>query len=231
MLAIVDTHFPQLLCGFKYWENYEFYKIDKSILFFSLHKMNDYFPAKVYPLSSIKEYPITDIYCVFLNHTLRLLDYPGKIPDEPGKQNYGLSKFIQDKNISIHTTIYAGGGYEENFPDQVVKGLLFLRGHPNVKSVFTQLSSVQKIIPWAHRTEDITNTDFYRYRPRVKSNKLHIVFAARPVKEKGFNYLIKAFNKLDPSRYHLHIVGDWRCELRKIKHHNYTFMELYHQIN
>jgi len=49
-LAVVDNQFPWLASGFRYCENYEFNKIDKTILFFSLRKMHDYFPAKVHPL-------------------------------------------------------------------------------------------------------------------------------------------------------------------------------------
>ena len=220
LLAVVDTHFPWILSGFRYWENFEFYKIDKNILFFSVHKMNDDFPAQVHPLTLIREYSITDIYCVFLNHTLGLLDYPGKIP---GKQNYGLSELIKERNISIHTTIYPGGGYENNSLDQALKALKFLKGHPSVKSVFTNLSEVQKIIPKAHWIAGIINTGFYKYRHRAKSNKLQLLFSAFHRKEKGFNYLAKALNLLDPSKYHLHIVGDWESELHLVKHHNYTY--------
>jgi glycosyltransferase involved in cell wall biosynthesis len=225
VLAIVDIQFPKLLSGFRYWENYEFYKIDKSILFFSVYKTSDYFPADVLPLESIKEHQVTDIYCIFLSHALGLLDYPLKIP---GKLNYGLSGFIRDRNISIHTTIGPGGGYEDvSHWNQVVKGLKFLRDHPNVKSVFTNLDEVQDIIPRAHRIAGIVNTEFYDYVPRAKSDKLHLLFAAhRPLTraQKGLDYLTKAFNSLDPSKYHLHIVGgDWSHEIGQIKHPNYTY--------
>jgi glycosyltransferase involved in cell wall biosynthesis len=225
LLAIVDTHFPFMASGFRYWENFEFHKTDKSILFFSANKMSDPFPAEVHSLSSITNYPITDIYCVFLNHTLGLLDCPLKIP---GKQNYGISKFIIDNGISIHTSIYPGGGYEEvTHLKQATKGLEFLRDHSNVKSVFTFVEGVQQLIPKkSYRTENIVNTSFFKYSPRSKSNKLHLLFAAFPPStraQKGLCYLIEAFNSLDPSKYHLHIVGDWKTDLQKIKHKNYTF--------
>ena len=225
LLAVVDTYFPKLLSGFRYWENFQFYEIDKSILFFSVHKMNDYFPAKVLPLESIKEYPVTDIYCFFLNHTLGLLDCPLEIP---GKRNYGLSSFIKDNDISIHATIGPGGGYEDvSHWDQVVKGLEFLRDHPNVKSVFTNLSDVQKIIPKAYRVAGVVNTDLYKYVSRVKSDQLQLLFVAhRPLTlaQKGLDYLIEAFNLLDPSKYHLHVVGgDWTKEVSRIENDNYTY--------
>jgi glycosyltransferase involved in cell wall biosynthesis len=225
MLAIVDAHFPKLLSGFRYWENYEFHRIDKNILFFSVHKMDDYFPVGVLPLSSIKDYPITDIYCIFLNHTLGLLDYPLEIP---AKQNYGLSEFIKQKEISIHATIGPGGGYEDvSHWSQVVKGLRFLRDHPNVKNVFTNLSDVKRIIPKAVRVAGIVNTDLYNYIPRTESEKLHLLFVAhRPSTnaQKGLDQLISAFNLLDPLKYHLHIVGgDWSPEVSLIKNSNYTY--------
>jgi glycosyltransferase involved in cell wall biosynthesis len=225
LLAVVDTDFPFLLSGFRYWENLEFHKIDSSILFFSVKKMNDPFPAEVHPLSSIAEYPITDIYCMFLNHTLGLLDCPLKIL---GKQNYGLSGFIKERNISIHTTIYAGGGYEDvTHLDQAVKGLEFLRDHPNVKSVFTNLSDVEKVIPKkSYRVAGLVNTRFFEYIPRAKSDILQLLFVANPPRtraQKGLGFLIKAFNSLDPRRYHLHIIGDWERELPGIKHDNYTY--------
>jgi glycosyltransferase involved in cell wall biosynthesis len=220
MLAIIDTQFPLATSGFRLWENFEFYKIDRNTLFFSVHKTKDSFPAPVYPLESVKEYPITDIYCVFLNHTLGLLDYQSQIP---GKFNYGLSKFIRDRKISIHTTIYPGGGYEESHMSQAIDGLRFLRDHPNVKSVFTNLDDVKKVIPRAYRVGGLSNPDLYQYVPRVASEKLQILFAAFPKQEKGFNYMVKAFNSLDPSKYHLHVIGDWRNMLHKFKHDNYTY--------
>jgi glycosyltransferase involved in cell wall biosynthesis len=187
--------------------------------------MDDYFPAGVLPFSSIKDYPLTDIYCFFLNHTLGLLDCPLKIP---GKQNYGLSEFIKEKEISIHATIGPGGGYEDvSHWDQVVKGLEFLRDHPNVKSVFTNLSDVKEIIPKAYRVAGIVNTDLYNYVPRTKSEKLQLLFVAhRPLTnaQKGLEHLIAAFNLLDPSKYHLHIVGgDWSHEVSLIKNSNHTY--------
>lgn len=236
MLAIVDTHFPWIISGFRYWENYEFCNIDKSILFFSVHEMKDYFPANIHPLESIKKHPITDIYCVFLNFTLGLLDYPGEIPGKnfwlSRKQhllskligrNYGLSEFIRQNNISVHTTIYPGGGYQENFLDQAIKGLRFIGNHPNVKNVFTNLSAVQEIIPTAYRVAGIVNTDFYKYIPRQESDKIQLLFACHHRREKGFDYLRTAFNSLDPAKYHLHIAGDWKDELHLIKHNNYTY--------
>jgi glycosyltransferase involved in cell wall biosynthesis len=236
MLAIVDTHFPWMISGFRYWENYEFYNIDKDILFFSVHKMNDPFPTNVYTLPSIGKYPITDIYCVFLNFTLGLLDYPGDIPGKnfwlSRKQyllskhigrKYGLSEFIKRNNISVHTTIYPGGGYPENFLNQAVKGLRFIGNHPNVKNVFTNLSLVQEIIPKAHYVAGMSNVDFYKYIPRVKSDSIQILFACHHRREKGFNYLVKAFNLLDRAKYHLHIAGDWQDELHFIEHDNYTY--------
>lgn len=220
MLAVVDTDFPLLVSGFRYWESLEFHKIDKEIKFFSDHKTGDPFPAQVYSLKELRDYPITDIYCVFLNHTLGLLDYPGKIP---GKRLYGLSKYIMDHNISIHATIYPGGGYEESHLPQAVKALQFLNNHPNVKTVFTNLDSVKSIIPRAYRVGSLSNTDLYRYVPRKKSEKLQIVFAANHREEKGFSYLVDAFNTLDPTKYHLHVVGDWKKDLGKIKNNNYNY--------
>jgi glycosyltransferase involved in cell wall biosynthesis len=156
---------------------------------------------------------------------LGLLDCPLEIP---GKQNYDLSNFIKNKGISIHTTIGPGGGYEDvSHWDQVVKGLEFLRDHPNVKSVFTNLSEVQRIIPKSHRIAGIVNTDLYRYVPRARTDKLQLLFVAhrpRTYAQKGLDYLIRAFNSLDPSKYHLHIVGgDWSREIGRIKNSNYTY--------
>jgi glycosyltransferase involved in cell wall biosynthesis len=220
VLAVVDTQFPFLTSGFRYWENFEFFKIDKSTMFFSVRKTNDPFPAPVYPIENVKDYPITDIYCVFLNHTLGLLDYPSLVL---GGCNYGLSKFIEDNDISVHTTIYPGGGYEESHMKQALDGLRFLRDHPNVKSVFTNLDHVKEVIPSAYRVGGLSNPGLYKYVPRVPSDKLHLLFAAYPRPEKGFDYLVRAFNSLNPSKYHLHIVGDWKSHLHKIRNNNYTY--------
>jgi len=236
MLAIVDIQFPWIMSGFRYWENYEFYNIDKDILFFSVHNMRDPFPTKVYPLKSIKKYPITDIYCVFLSFTLGLLDYPGEIPGKnfwlSRKQHllskligrkYGLSEFVKRNDISVHTTIYPGGGYQENLLGQAIEGLRFIGNYPNVKDVFTNLSLVQEVIPKAHWVPGISNVDFYRFTPRAKSDKIQLLFACHHRREKGFNYLTKAFKLLDPAKYHLHIAGDWKDDLHLIEHNNYTY--------
>jgi|WetSurMetagenome_2_1015567.scaffolds.fasta_scaffold201425_2 glycosyltransferase involved in cell wall biosynthesis len=63
----------------------------------------------------------------------------------------------------------------------------------------------------------------YDYIPRKKEKKIQLLFVANPRKEKGFNYLVTTFNSLDTSKYHLHIVGNWQTELRKIKRDNYTY--------
>ncbi|GAJ07418.1 unnamed protein product, partial [marine sediment metagenome] len=138
-------------------------------------------------------------------------------------RNYGLSEFIRRTDISVHTTIYPGGGYQENFLNQAIEGLKFIGSHPNVKSVFTNLSLVEEIIPRAHWVAGISNVDFYKYAPRAESDRIQLLFVSHHRREKGFSYLAKTFNLLDPAKYHLHIAGDWKNELHLIEHNNYTY--------
>jgi hypothetical protein len=94
-------------------------KLIKQSYFLALGKCMIIFLLRFILFILIENCEITDIYCVFLSNALSLLGYPSKIP---GKQNCNISKFIESNGISVHTTIYPGGGFEYGCMNQVVDG-------------------------------------------------------------------------------------------------------------
>ncbi|MDF2964192.1 MAG: glycosyltransferase family 1 protein, partial [Paenibacillus sp.] len=77
-LAVIDTAFPWKISGFRYWENMHIYLQRPDTLFFATEPFHDPFPATVYPFSKFSSMAasegITDVYCVFINLALSLLD-------------------------------------------------------------------------------------------------------------------------------------------------------------
>src|SRR5207248_9953556 len=81
-LAVLDTHFPWLISGFRYHEAEEILRRRPDTLFFSLFGLTDPFPAPVHPLASFPERAaaagVTDVYLVFLNFAAGILGVEGR---------------------------------------------------------------------------------------------------------------------------------------------------------
>ena len=83
-LAVLDTHFPLWLSGFRYHEAAELLERRPDTVFFSMARTGEPWPRPVYPLSDFarlsEELGVTDVYMVFLNFAVSVLglrDHPG----------------------------------------------------------------------------------------------------------------------------------------------------------
>lgn len=226
-LAVIDTFFPLKQSGFRYWENIEIYNQRPDTLFFSIIKTSDEFPTTVYDFQSFetiaKKEGITDIYCVFLNLVLSLLDacYLSDGTFMPGSNpTRNIRSFINENQINIHTTIYPGGGLD------LATSVEFLSiVEKNCKTIFTNISQVKNVIPKSIYLPVVINTDLYSYSPKSKSEKIGVTFSAHRAERKGFPLLAQVFNQLDDS-FHLNIIGNWENDLHLLTNKNYTFYGL-----
>lgn len=225
-LAVIDTQFPWMKSGFRYWENLEIYKQLPNTLFFAVNPYIDDFPANVFHISElpnlVESEGITHVYSVFLNLTLSLLgetrtsngiEIPGAI------SGINIKPLMKFHDIKLCSTIYPGGGLDPTTPKEFLRII-----NENCYRVFTNAEEVLNEIPKAILTPVIVNTDFYSYKPRryIKENKIIITFCANKGERKGFPNLVNAFNRLE-EKFHLNIIGDWENELYLLTNMNYTY--------
>lgn len=223
-IAVIDTYFPWIESGFRYWESIMFQEIHEDVFFFALHIHKDEFPQKVYHLSQFHEIcekeKITHIYCVFLNLALSLVG-KNRLPDGRfivgGIHGVDLSEIIKKHNLTLCTTLYPGGGLN---PSTIPEFIKLVEEHYDV--IFTNIEEVLNSIPKAVYIPGISNTDLYSYNPKHHDQKVVITFCANKGERKGFDTLAKAFNQLDDS-FHLNIVGDWKEYLHLLTNKEYLY--------
>ncbi|TDF95966.1 glycosyltransferase [Paenibacillus piri] len=225
-LAVIDTLFPWKISGFRYWENMHIFGQRPDTLFFAIHPHHDHFPAEVFHFSKFKEMVvtegITDVYCVFINLALSLLDrcclpdgtwMPGSSPE------LSIRPIMEEYGLRFHTTLYPGGGL--GLEPRIQTEFLRLAAD-NCTTVFTNFEEVLRTIPSSQYHPVAIQTGLYAYAPRLLPGPVQITFCAFNFPRKGFPLLIKAFNML-PEGFHLHIVGDWQDHLHLITNPRYTF--------
>lgn len=230
-LAVIDSHFPWKQSGFRYWENYEIYRLRPDTVFFSMNPYMDPFgnntpndfPAPVHHISQLIPKMIaeniTDVYCVFLSLAVSLI---GRSRLKNGITILGSSNelnilpFIQDRNIKLHTTIYPGGGLQPDTPIELC------RLDDYYSTIFTNIQEVRTHYPNSIYIPGMINTSFYTYKPKPVTPPIKLVFSAHQGIRKNFPHMIEAFNQLDDS-FHLHIIGNWSDYLPLLTNKNYTY--------
>lgn len=223
-LAVIDSKFPWMSSGFRYWESYFIQQEKPDTVFFASQPFSDPFPSKIYSVNDfekcVEEFGITDVYSVFLNQTLSIYGREGlagyKIPGS-NSTLYHIAKIISDKAIRVHTTFYPGGGLEPDTPQDVIR----LAGSL-CDSVFTNITEVKTLIDKSIYVPVPVNSEFYEFSNRQVEYPIQLVFCAMNAPRKGFPILVEAFNALN-DHFHLHIVGDWQDSLHLLENQNYTF--------
>lgn len=223
-LAVIDTHFPWKLSGFRYWENMKIYQKQPNTLFFAVYPYVDDFPAKVHHFAEFtsisKSENITDVYCVFLNLALSLLGHcylpngkhmPGSNP------SLNIKSFLESENIKLHTTLYPGGGLDPATPQEFLNIV-----EEHASTIFTNIEEVLQAIPGSMYIPGVINTDFYCFSPKPDVRPIQLTYCAHNAVRKGFPILAQAFNRLDES-FHLNIIGSWQDHLHLLTNQNYTF--------
>ena len=207
-LAVVDSHFPWLVSGFRYHEAEEILRRRPDTLFFSLYRLTDPFPTVV---QALERFPtlaaasgVTDIYMVFLNLAAGILGLEGRsgFPGVPGaRSDISLRPTLDRWNIRSHVTLYPGGGL---FPHTDPAVLVELGR--SCASVFTSVPAVKAAIPEAMDTVVPVPGDFYCWRDRPAGESLRLVFVGDDRPRKGMSTLIDALADLGTG-FRLDVVG------------------------
>lgn len=223
-LAVIDTKFPWMLSGFRYWENFYIQQQRPDTVFFAIQPHTDPFPAQIHPFTEIEKvieaHQITDIYCVFLNVALSLIGQNksmthGNVPGS--NSSWNITELIRKNNLSLHTTLYPGGGLDPGTDPDIIK---VVGEHYN--TIFTNVDEVSRVIPRSIYIPGIINTQFYKLEAKSKDLPIQLIFCADHAPRKGFLTLVNAFNQLNDD-FHLHIVGNWESELGMLTNHNFTY--------
>ncbi|MEA2901421.1 MAG: hypothetical protein QOH36_1308 [Actinomycetota bacterium] len=209
-LAIVDSHFPWRLSGFRYHEAEEVFRRLPDTLFFSLYRLTDPFPAPVHPLA---EFPrvapaagVTDVLMTFLNFSAGVLGVAAdaSVAPVPGaRSDISLWPVLERWGIRAHATLYRGGGL---FPDTTPDVLLALGRR--CTTVFTSVPEVVDVLPDAVATVVPVPGDFYAWQPRPDDGPadLRLVFVGDDRPRKGLATLLDAMADLGPG-FSLDVVG------------------------
>ncbi len=207
-LAVLDTHFPWLISGFRYHEAVELQRLRPETAFFSLFELTDPFPAAVHPLSlfpyTAAAWGVTDAYFTFLNLAVSLLglhDHPGARDVQGVISGISLARTFDALGIRTHVMLYPGGGLLPSTSPDLLRAIA-----QRVDTVFTNVDEVEDVLPAARHVPTLTATNFYTPRPRTEGRALRIVFVGDDRRRKGLDTVIGAFNSLRDG-FHLDIVG------------------------
>lgn len=210
-LAYLDSTFPWERSGFRYHEALALHALRPDTLFFSTWKLTDPFPAPVHPLA---EFPrialregVTDVYAVFSLFLESLCGMRADL-DEPPHPMEGLdiSEFVSRAGIKMHGTIFPGGGFTAT-PHGFERARALTS---RLDTTFSYVPEVLEEVPGVtYIPQALTEIRFYTQtserwrRPRP----LVCLFAADRSTRKGLDVALSAVAELDPSEFHLHVVG------------------------
>jgi glycosyltransferase involved in cell wall biosynthesis len=209
-LALLDTHFPLSLSGFRWHEAKAMLELAPDTAFFSLHETGQSWPVTVHPLEAFPtvaaELGITDVYSVFLNFAVGLLGLEG----HPGTEKcagiasgIAITPELWNLGIRFHTTLYPGGGLVADIDPELLRAVA-----TRSETVFTNATEVVSAVPDAVRIAGSIATEFYAFRgrPRREDRPFRVVFAADDRPRKGLDTALAAFQLLD-ARFVLDIAG------------------------
>lgn len=206
-LAVVDTHLPWQISGFRYQECLEIEARRPDTLFFSWFALTDPFPSQVHPLAAFPwlaaRAGITDVYLVFLNLAIALLglhEHPAAAEIE-GVPSFSQRRVVDALGVRVHVQLYPGGGLLPTTPPAILRAV-----SERCATVFTNVAEVERAIPTATFVPMLVGAAAYPFRLRRPQEDLRLVFVGDDRPRKGLGTLIEAFNTL-PDGFHLDIVG------------------------
>jgi hypothetical protein len=210
-LAYLDSTFPWERSGFRYHEALALHALRPDTLFFSMWALTDPFPAPVHPLA---EFPrialregVTDVYAVFSLFLEGLCGMRAGL-DEPPQPMEGLdiSEFVAEAEIKMHGTIFPGGGFTATPHGFEQARALASR----LDTTFSYVPEVLEEVPGVtYIPQALTEVRFYPQTSErwQQPRPLVCLFAADPSARKGLDVALSAVAELDPSQFHLHVVG------------------------
>lgn len=208
-LAWLDNTFPWRYSGFRYNEALAMFELRPDTVFFSSYVLDDPFPAPVHRLSDFAHIAtsegITDVYGVFqlfLEGLVGLHDRRPKMEAFPGPD---ISEVLRRTGIRLHGTIYPGGGFVPN-ADGIARLVALRRRTTTLFSYVREALDVEGVveIPQALTATVAYPPSLERWR---RMTPFTCLFAADAPPRKGLDVALAAFEQLDPSRFHLHVVG------------------------
>jgi glycosyltransferase involved in cell wall biosynthesis len=210
-LAYLDSTFPWERSGFRYHEALALHALRPDTLFFSTWEMTDPFPVSVLPLAKFPRIAaragITDVYGVF---TLFLESITGMRRGADGEphpmEGLDISDFAAKAGIGIHGTIFPGGGFTPT-PDGYERARELVS---RLDTAFSYVPEVLENVPGVtYVAQALTEVRFYEQTEErwERPSPVICMFAADAVPRKGLDIALAAFADLDPSRFHLHVVG------------------------
>jgi glycosyltransferase involved in cell wall biosynthesis len=180
-------------------------------MFFSMWELTDPFPAPVHPLADFPRLArrggITDVYAVF---SLFLESLVGMRPtgtiDPHPMEGLDISSFTAEAGIKLHGTIFPGGGLTTT-PEGIEAARELSR---RLDTTFSYVNEVlEEVDGVTYIQQALTETRYYEQTTGRWDDTTPLVcmFAADPTPRKGLDVALAAFAELDPSRFHLHVVG------------------------
>lgn len=206
-LAVVDTHLPWRLSGFRYDEARELVRRRPDTVCFSLFELTDPFPAHVHLLADFPRLApalgVTDVHVVFLNLAVSVLGLgaAARPPVAGVREDLDLSGVLRRHGMRLHATVYPGGGLTPDSDPRVLRELA-----ARARTVFITERWLRRHIPSAVDTEVPVDTTVYPLVARDSSARLRLVFAGDDRPRKGLVTLLDAFERLGDG-FSLDIVG------------------------
>jgi glycosyltransferase involved in cell wall biosynthesis len=223
-LAVLDTHFPLWLSGFRYHEAAELLERRPDTVFFSMARTGESWPRPVYPLSDFgrlaDELGVTDVYMVFLNFAVSVLGlqaHPGTATCGGIPADMGVSRVLEENGIRVHMTMYPGGGLVTDTDPELMRAVA-----ARCTTVFTNTAEAVAAVPEAIRVAGPMATDLYGFRPRERRTPFRFVFAADHRPRKGLDTALAALAQLD-DRFHMHVVGPHEPFVRHVPPDRLTY--------
>jgi glycosyltransferase involved in cell wall biosynthesis len=219
-LAIIDTHFPWRISGFRFFEFRKVLLSRPDTVFFSLYTSDEPFDVPVHPLA---DFPVlapalgvTDVYAVFLDFTVGVLGITGQFPIPSSRPDISLVPTLRIHGMRFHCHIYPGGGLTPETDPAVHEALV-----NTADTVFTNAPEAD--VRGVHiLTPGVLDESFWGRRSRPERPQLHLLFVGDDHPRKGFATLVEAFNRLDDG-YQLHIVGPQERHLPEFTNRNFTY--------
>jgi glycosyltransferase involved in cell wall biosynthesis len=210
-VAYLDSTFPWQRSGFRYHEALALHALQPDAMFFSMWELTDPFPAPVHPLADFPKLArrggITDIYAVFSLFLESLVGMrpAGTVEPHP-MEALDLAAFNADAGIKVHGTIFPGGGLTTT-PEGIEAARELTR---RLDTAFSYVPEVlEQVEGVTYIQQALTETRYYGQTSERWETPAPLVcmFAADPTPRKGLDIALAAFAELDPSRFHLHVVG------------------------
>ena len=210
-LAYLDSTFPWERSGFRYHEALALLALRPDTLFFSMWDITDPFPAPVHPLA---EFPrlalregVTDTYAVFSLFLESLCGMRSNGVDAPHPmEGLDISKLAAEAGIKMHGTIFPGGGFTPT-PHGLEQARTMVS---RLDTTFSYVPEVLENVPGVtYVPQALTEVRFYEQTSErwEEPEPLVCLFAADPSARKGLDVALGAVAELDPSEFHLHLVG------------------------